>query len=387
MRIFISCQQALRKHDIPAYAFWETYIKKGIEEAGFEWLEAHMVDWAEGLTYDNRFSGAAWRERTWSKTVSWVKKEHAKKPISLFLGYLYPNQIDIAAIQEIQSIGIPCVNFFCDNVREFTHIPTEFTCFDLHWVPEFKAVPMYQKAGLGYVYAPMPLWVPTGQRSWQHPEKYGISFIGSRDIQREILFAQVLDAGIPLEIRGTGWDKSSQSVINNGNTQRNLWKTGTNQFDFIASNGFRPWLRKISSKMLPKRSEYSFSEYVKKKPNDLEYVEITQQSMITLGVNRYPSFRYPLNKPDTYSRLRDLEAPMLGACYLTEWTEGLDDLYELGTEIETYKTAEEMVDKIKYLQAEPDKRKKLRFSGQRRALSDHTVAKSLSKIFKSLGCR
>ena len=81
---------------------------------------------------------------------------------------------------------------------------------------------------------------------------------------------------------------------------------------------------------------------MKKKPNDLEYVEITQQSMITLGVNRYPSFRYPLNKPDTYSRLRDLEAPMLGACYLTEWTEGLDDLYELGTEIETYKTAEEM---------------------------------------------
>ena len=33
---------------------------------------------------------------------------------------------------------------------------------------------------------------------------------------------------------------------------------------------------------------------------------------------------------------------MLGACYLTEWTAGLEHMYELGKEIETYRTPEEL---------------------------------------------
>ena len=40
---------------------------------------------------------------------------------------------------------------------------------------------------------------------------------------------------------------------------------------------------------------------------------------------------------------------MLGACYLTEWTEGLEHMYELGKEIETYRTAEELTSKLSEL--------------------------------------
>jgi spore maturation protein CgeB len=106
-----------------------------------------------------------------------------------------------------------------------------------------------------------------------------------------------------------------------------------------------------------------------------------------LGVNRYDSYAYPFSKPDTYSRLRDIEAPMMGACYLTEWAEGLDQLYDLGEEIETYRTAEEMVEKIRELTANPEKRKRMRCYGQKRALSEHTVAKSLDKISAALNLK
>jgi len=114
-------------------------------------------------------------------------------------------------------------------------------------------------------------------------------------------------------------------------------------------------------------------------------VNLTKESTITLGVNRVPTFqRFPGN-PLTYSRLRDIEAPMMGACYLTEWADGLTHLYDIGTEIETYRNVEEMVSKIDELLSNKEKRFMLRARGQRRALSELTIGKSLERIFKALG--
>lgn len=384
MRIFLVCQQSLKNHSVPAYQFWEPYFKKGIEEAGHEWVEAQDVDWAEGLVYLEENSLKKWRDQTWSLTLSAIKKEHHKKPIDLFISYLFPQQVEPEAIKEIQKLGIPCVNFFCDNIRYFTKIPKVFYNFDLHWVPEFKAIKMYQKAKLSNVYAPMPVWIPPEQRTWEHPEKYGISFIGSRDIQREVLLAQALSLGISLEIRGAAWNKTESPHTNFIKSENNFYKTIVNQVNFLTKNGINAWYGKATYKHQKRVSDDYFKDAVKPKPNGLEYVNIIQQSCVTLGINRYPSYQYPFSKPNTYSRMRDIEAPMMGACYLTEWTEGLEHLYELGEEIETYRTAEEMVDKIKKLEADPNLRKTMRFQAQKRVLEQHSVPKSLDKIIDFL---
>ena len=385
MRIFLSFLQSIETHDIPPYRHWEAYLKKGIEEAGQEWIEAEEVDWAEGLVYSDREALEEWRERTWNRALSYIKRQHQIKPVYLFLSYLYPKQIEPIAVQEIKALSIPCVNFFCDNVREFVRVPDEFYCFDLHWVPEFTAIKMYQRARLNYVHAPMPTWVPAGQRTCEHPENYGVSFIGSSDSQREVLFAQAINLGAPLEIRGAGWTRDDAMRSPQKREGKGLWRTAVNQASFLQQHGIQPWFRKVLFKFRPQIPDNTFDGYIRKRPNALEYIEITQQSKITLGVNRYPSYRYPFSKPDTYSRLRDLEAPMMGACYLTEWAEGLDQLYELGDEIEAYRTAEEMVEKIHRLEADFDKRQRMRRQGQKRALADHTIAKSIDKISAALG--
>ena len=92
--------------------------------------------------------------------------------------------------------------------------------------------------------------------------------------------------------------------------------------------------------------------------------------MIAIGINRYPSFHFPFSKPDSYSRLRDIEAPMLGACFLTEWTDGIDELYINGVEIETYKTAEEFIEKVRKLQADDQKRRSLKANGQKKSFGN-----------------
>jgi len=382
VRIFLSFLQSLCSHDIPQYQYWETYLKKGIEEAGGEWLEAPGVDWAEGLAHRDKQSLAEWRHRSWESTLIQIRKAQHGEGIDLFLSYLYPQQVDVSAIKEIQKLGIPCVNFFCDNVREFRAIPREFHCFDLHWVPEFGALEMYRRAGLNCVHAPMPVWIDPGFRTSEHRETFGVTFIGSRDALREKLLADALKIGAKIEIRGAGWNGPASANKNGMN--KSLSKKVVNQLELVKSQGIKAPLWKMDYRRQPKISDSVFLDSVRPSPNDAEYATITQQSVVTLGINRYPSFRRSFSKPDRYSRLRDIEAPMMGACYLTEWTEELEKLYEIGEEIETYRTAEEMVEKIAELKSSNQKRQQLRRRGQKRALQDHTIGQTLKKIGSAL---
>ncbi len=389
MRILLSCQQALRSHSVPAYQFWETYFKKGIEEAGHEWVEADGLDWAEGLVNPASPEIGAWRERTWERLLEFVKTELKRGRIDLFLGYLFPYQVEPEAVREIRRLGIPCVNFFCDNVRDLRSVPAEYRCFDLHWVPEFKALDMYRKAGQRYLHLPMPVWVDPKHRTPHHSENYGVTFIGSRDQLRERLFLDAARREMQMEIRGAGWGETGDSQAEPSRADRSPWKTLKNQIDFIQNHGPTAWVRKMRSLGSPESSAGAgvLHPFVRPKPDPVDYVAITQQSTITLGVNRYPSYRHPARAPDTYSRLRDLEAPMMGACYLTEWTDGLDRLYDLGREIETYRSADELVEKTRELLENPEKRRSMRQMGQKRALAEHSLPMSLANLAAAIGIR
>ena len=386
MRIFLSCLQSQRAHAVPAYQYWETYFKRGIEEAGHSWTEAKAVDWAEALAHAPGSAGLrAWKERTWPAVVAEVRRAADTGGVDVFLAYLYPHMTDRDAIREIQALGVPCVNYFCDNVREFVQVPKEFEGFDLHWVPELKATRMYAAARWPFMHAAMPTWVPPAQRTCNEPETHGVSFIGSRDAQREVLFARVLALGADIELRGAGWAGGGTTGSRPPAPRGSLLRTAKNQLPFVRRHGVIGLLRKASWKRRAPVSDATFAQHVRARPSAEEYIAITQGSRVTLGVNRYPSYRYPFDHPDTYSRGRDVEAPMMGACYLTEWTEELEVMYDLGTEIETYRTAEDMVDKIRALDADPARRRALRCAGQRRALADHSVPASLERMRVALG--
>ena len=385
MRILLSCLQAHKAHPISAYKFWESNFKNGIEEAGHEWVEVPEVDWAEALTYTEVTDRKRWRERTWSKVMEAVRRLQRNNAIDLFLGYLYPGMVEPAAIKEMQRMGIPCVNFFCDNVREFARVPVEYRPFDLHWVPEFEALPMYRAAGLKAVHAPMPAWIPPELRSGTASENSKVLFIGSVDPLRRLLLSRAIELGAPISIGGAGWQSGEQPRVQQ--TQRSggiSWRL-KNQWDFLKTRGINEWCRKLDSLVRPPPFGEIPESHLIPTISNADYISLTRESSVTLGINRVPTFRRSWRTPLIYSRLRDIEAPMLGACYLTEWTAGVEELYDVGREIETYRTAEELVDKVNGLQSDPAKRARLRQAGQRRALTDHTVARSLQKVTECLG--
>jgi hypothetical protein len=382
MRIFLSCQQALRAHAVPAYAFWEFYFKNALREAGHEIVEAEGVDWAEGLAPLSKPDRAAWLDRTWARTVESITSAHGSKRVDLFLGYLFPYQIEPSAVRAVRAMGVPCVNFFCDNVREFTRVPASFGDFDLHWVPEAEARPLYASARLPFVYAPMPMWVSPALRSVPDREEGEAVFIGSHDALREELLGDAVERGLPLHIMGAGWKGGGPGGVEPAKT---ILRTAANQAEFIRTEGLRGWVMRATYQFRRRRSPEWINSHLLPPIYGDDYFAALRERRVVIGINRYPSFRRPFSNPGRYSRLRDIEAPMVGACLLTEAAPGLEDLYEIGAEIETYQDAGELVEKAALLLADPARRLSLRTLGQRRALADHTIARSLERITQRLG--
>src|SRR5205085_8959310 len=91
------------------------------------------------------------------------------------------------------------------------------------------------------------------------------------------------------------------------------------QIDFVRQHGWAALGRKLMGRSEAPANEIDFSRHARPAPGKMEYWTVLRESIVSIGVNRYPSPRFAAGQIQTYSRLRDIEAPMAGACYLTEW--------------------------------------------------------------------
>ena len=387
LRVFLACQQDIPNapvHPVPAYRFWLDYFASALREAGHTLLSPANVDWAKGLLPLSPSERTAWLEHTWSRTVDYIQRENRRAPIDFALFYLFPDQVLPGALSELRSIGVPTVNFFCDNVREFTSVPTAFVGFDLHWVPEFEALSLYARAGLPHLHAPMPMWVSPDLRTPPRKETDDITFIGSHDPLREDLLARAVQRGLVLRLHGAGWKSIFPSTLPASPRRHNPLRTVANQVSFVRRYGLVGLYYRTTYQLRARQNPGWIERHWQPLAPDA-YALITRESCVTLGINRYPGFRHTFDRPGCYSRLRDIEAPMLGACYLTEYAPGLEQLYDLENEILTYQTIDGLLAQIERLRGDHDLRRQLRTAGQRRALVEHSLPRSLQRIAAKLG--
>lgn len=72
------------------------------------------------------------------------------------------------------------------------------------------------------------------------------------------------------------------------------------------------------------------------------------------------------------SNLRLFEATGIGTCLLTDWKPNLGELFEPDAEVVSYSTAQECIEKVKYLLDHDAERSAIGAAGQRRTLRDHS---------------
>jgi hypothetical protein len=111
-----------------------------------------------------------------------------------------------------------------------------------------------------------------------------------------------------------------------------------------------------------------------------EIVSLSNRAKIILGVGTVG------HCADVYTlKLRDFEAPMSRALYLTHRSPDLDQFYIEGEEIECYTTASEAVRKLSFFLENPSQLERIAINGHSRAVREHSWRHRILNTFTDLG--
>jgi glycosyltransferase involved in cell wall biosynthesis len=105
----------------------------------------------------------------------------------------------------------------------------------------------------------------------------------------------------------------------------------------------------------------------------LDMFQVIRDSKATLNIHADSSPMYASN-------MRLFEATGVGTCLITDWKENLQQLFEPDKEVVVYKSAEEMVEKAKWLLNHPREREEIASAGKRRTMNDHTYARRAEQL-------
>ncbi len=105
----------------------------------------------------------------------------------------------------------------------------------------------------------------------------------------------------------------------------------------------------------------------------LQMYRVFKESLVTLNIHADSSPRYASN-------MRLFEATGVGCCLLTDWRDNICQLFRPETEVITYKSSDECIEKMRWLLNNPAEAKKIAAAGMKRCLLEHTFSKRAEKL-------
>jgi glycosyl transferase family 1 len=393
VNVFLCCLQSPHRWAIPGYGFWRENFKPALEALGCRVIEPQGLDLAEPLA---RWWDSEWleggRTRLGEALLAQVKAAHRTSGIDLFFSYFYSAHVHAGVLEAIRDLGIPVVNFFCDNLRQFESVQPLARSVTMNWVPEADALPLYRALQAPAIHLPMAVH-PGSYRPDRGAELPQVTFVGHADYLRMQLLDAVVDSHVPLRIYGDGWGRAERPGPESSNVrhapQLPWWHrrrlSAAQHLGRLGNHGVAAEWRYFEARRVQRRLAPKFAREAQPAVPHDEFVRLTACSAVTLGINRCPHPAYSIERPLVYSRLRDIEAPAMGACYLTEWCAELEQLYDVGREIETYRDARELVAKADALMNDEPRRRRLRSAGREAVHARHTWGHRFCILFQSLG--
>ena len=404
MRIFC----AIRHANDPKHYYgglWSGNFYPALRELGHEIIESQtdlfpasrFMDIASDFTPEE----LEVRARTTEQILAEVRAVHQQAPVDLFLSYFYNSHFDPAGFDELRRMGIPSVNFYCNSIYQFSYVAAIAAKVDFAWHAERDARASYLAVGAN------PIWVQMAADPKVYYPVPGLTreskacFVGQNYADRDRWLAALINAEVPVDIYGRGWGAESAQptsvaasevvdpsaylgrvspplgrpasylAVVRQTVQRDGWLRGMMRVS-------RQWQYRRETKKIAPR----FAPHAK--------------GVASIIADTFSSYELCLNFSNVWGdgrpgspliphvRLRDFEAPMCRTCYLTGHTEEITEFYEVGQEIDTYRTPAELVDKARFYLAHPAAAEKLRDAGYRRALRDHTWKRRFEELFRKI---
>ena len=313
------------------------------------------------------------------KVVELFRRENSARPFDLVFAYVKEGMLDVAAIDELRRAGAPCCNFSCNNVHQFGLVAPLARHFDYNLHSEQSASEKFRAIGARALYWPM-----ASNPKYFHPvsveRTVDISFVGSEYANRAEYVHALLTAGTDVHAFGPGWTRTNRRA-------RSALKRCYLCASATLARSDQRWSASASLAAHDRVDtlNHRYAGHFHPPLPDEELIALYSRSVLSLGIidvyDEHDASRSLLQ----HMHLRDFEAPMCGALYITGYMPEIEQHFVPGREILVYRNRHELVDQVKHYLAKPAEGDRVREAGLRRALSDHTYHKRFHDLFRALG--
>jgi spore maturation protein CgeB len=286
-----------------------------------------------------------------------------EKPDLLFC-FLFGNQIDYATIAAISQMGIITLNWFADD-------HWKFESYSQYWAPHFtwvvttaqSALPKY--SALGYTNVIKSQWAcnTITYQKMELPLIYDVTFVGKPHGIRRQLIHFIMEAGFNVHTWGSGWETGRLS-------QEEMVRV---------FNQSRINLNFSSSSRYPKKVETLIRIFEKR--NRM----LGRQLRRVYGTFYKLDQSFQIQDPQAQIKARNFEIPGCGGFLLTGMAENLKQYYEIGKEIVTFDSVDDLIQKIRYYLSHEEDRAAIATAGYDRTIRCHTYEQRFHQIFRQIG--
>lgn len=322
------------------------------------------------------------RERFSEAVLTRFKREHAKRPFDLFFGYLMDGMIEPTVIDEIRGVGVLTCNFSCNNVHQFDLVDGLSPHFDFNLHSERDIADRFRSIGA------MPLWWPMASNpQYAHPvdvqRRVGASFVGGNYGLRADYALHLLDNGVDLHLHGPGWTLSGSVARAKRRLRRDLTMGAALLAPSLATQAtFTARAARID---VARRLAAAHPGNVHQPVPDDEVIRLYSSSDVSLGFLEVFEHHDPSRPVLQHLHLREFEAPMSGALYLTNYSDELAEMFEPDKEVLVWRNRHELLEKARFYSEHREAGDRIRKAGRERALACHTYEQRFQQLFEQIG--
>lgn len=402
MRIFFA---------VPRSAWVDLNLRRSLEDMGHELIRFDFPGWPDEADPTWQQVG---KPRTNQRLLDSFRTALGQRKIDLFYGYFYSSVVYPETIDLIRQSGVPTVNFSCNNVHQFDLVRDIAAHFDLCVVPEQAAQQDFLSVGARPVRIQLAA-NPRIYRPYPEPRVYDVTFVGQRYADRGEFLDHLWANGVAVRAWGAGWEPRKRLDV--AHARAALALIEDERLDGIGRLvrqrlGKLPLARRLASSLAPlvppatsagasaTSAGASATSAVGGSPSGAtqpppyggprllqrDLIRVFSQSRLSLGFATAGA-SHLAEKRLTHLRLREFEAPMSGALYLTEDQPELAEYFRIGQEMLTYTDRDDLLDKARFYLAHQEQSERIRRAALERARQEHTWQHRFRDLFAVLGLR
>ncbi len=347
---------------------WRRHFYDGIQAALPSVVLPVGVDfqWARPAASAPRGPSAdreAMSELLWNQ----IHAAHAEHGLDAVISYCFTSDIEPALVERTIQMGVPWINFFCDSTYAFDLVEGLARVASLNWYPELAADTHYRALGRPVLCRPYAMHGAALPDATCGTAEHDLGFVGVPTGNRVLRLAGLRFFGCRTAVRGEGWYRISAIAP----VQPSRPQLPPNDHRGRGRLGERILVRALTPLVRTGAQPLS----------DAEMVPFLSSCRVVLGMNEGRDSR---GNYRSYLKLRDVEFPGYGCCYLTQHNEDVERAFEVGREVLTFRTLAEAASHVRRNVRHPGDARAMGQAARRRVLGEHTWGARLLELARAL---